>query len=93
MRVLRRAVMAVSDVVGIITNMRIIARPESQIYHKIVKMRIEWAEKGPLGRDLGVKRGNQGGRSLKRVEKDCLSEKSSEARLTIENDKKSEKPE
>jgi hypothetical protein len=52
--------MAVSDVVGIITNMRIIARPESQIHHKIVKMRIEWAEKGPDGPVLGLKSGNQG---------------------------------
>jgi hypothetical protein len=32
--------MAASDVVEIISNMRIIARPDSQIYQKIVKLRI-----------------------------------------------------
>jgi hypothetical protein len=38
--------MVVSNVVEIISNMIIIARPESQIYHKFVKVRIERAEMG-----------------------------------------------
>jgi hypothetical protein len=52
--------MAVSDVVEIIYNMRIIARQESQIYHKIVKVRIERAEKGQFWAIWGLKSGNQG---------------------------------
>ena len=60
MRVLRRAVMAVSDVVEIISNMRITARQESQIYHKIVKVRIERPKKGLFWAIWGLKSGNQG---------------------------------
>ena len=52
--------MAVSDVVEIISNMRIIARQESQIYHKIVKVRIERPKKGLFWAIWGLKSGNQG---------------------------------
>lgn len=60
MRELRRAVMAVSDVVEIISNMRIIARQESQIYHKIVNVRIKRPKKGLFWATWGLKSGNQG---------------------------------